>query len=288
MKVLLFGVGGQLGDALVETAPPGVDLHVSRAEQLDITDAHGVGQLVQSCRPEVVINAAAFTAVDGAEEEPALAMSVNATAPAHIAESCKAVGARMVHYSTDYVFDGNAEDPYTTSDRTDPLNTYGRSKLEGERLVLEVLGEDALVIRTAWLFASGGANFVHTMLAAFSSGRDLEVVNDQFGTPTWAPDLARASWELIRLDASGVLHFTNEGHASWYEFACRIGELALELDMISTSPVIRPVSTDPARRPAIRPDRAVLDKSGTWKLLGQPARHWEEALELMLKESRDG
>lgn len=280
MKALITGAGGQLGSALVASAPPGVSVIACTRGELDMNDAEAIRSTVLAEEPGVIVNAAAWTAVDAAETNEAQAHRINAEAVSVLADSARQVGARLIHVSTDFVFDGTSSTPYRPDSVPRPLGAYGRSKLAGERAI----SFDALIVRTAWVYAANGRNFVHTMLRLMAEKDRIDVVADQIGSPTNATSLAEAIWALDAAGARGIYHYTDAGVASWYDFAVAIQEEALALRMLQRSVQIVPIATSAYPTPAARPACAVLDKSDTWALLGQPAPHWRVNLRKMLKE----
>lgn len=280
MKALVTGAGGQLGTALRASAPPGVTVSAHDRASLDLTSAAAVSAAVERERPDVILNAAAWTAVDKAEADEVAARAVNAGAVAALAAAARAVGAALVHVSTDFVFDGRRGSPYRPDDETNPLGAYGRTKLEGERAA----GPDALVVRTAWVYGPTGGNFVRTMLRLMAERDEVRVVADQVGTPTWAPGLAKALWRLHAAGARGVLHYTDSGAASWYDFAVAIQEEALAAGLLQRAVPVVPISTADFPTPAARPSYSLLDKARTAELLGGPEPHWRANLRLMMKE----
>lgn len=282
-NVLITGADGQLGRALQECAPEGMHLYPVNRKTLDITDQQAVAEAVEVIRPTWIINAAAYTDVDQAEEECELAFCVNADGPEYLAQAADAVGARMVHLSTDFVFDGRKASPYRPDDEPNPINVYGETKLAGELRVQNVLGDRSLVLRTAWLYAGRGNNFVHTMLRLMRDRDAIQVVDDQIGTPTEAGGLARAVWSAIKCDLSGTHHWTHSGTASWYDFAVAIQEEAYSCGLLTRSIDIEPVPTRAYATPAERPACGVLDKQLTWEALGQKAEHWRVALRQVLQ-----
>ncbi len=285
MKVLLVGHSGQLGTALVRRMPAGVELMPVDQSTLDIGDATAVRAIVSELRPAVIINAAAHTQVDVAESEPESAFRVNADGPRHLAQAAAAVGARMVHVSTDFVFAGDRPQPYDLDAATAPVNVYGRSKLAGEEAVLGQLGAAATVVRTSWLYASTGRNFVLTMLNLMRSRESLGVVVDQVGSPTWAGSLARAVWDLARrADLSGVQHWSDQGVASWYDFAVAIQEEAIARRLLDRAIPIRAIAALEYPTPARRPAYSVLDTHRTAEALGYRPPHWRASLRNMLDE----
>jgi len=255
IKTLILGAGGMLGSDLCRVFPDAVMLKHS---DLDITDKEAVISSIKEIGPDVVINAAAYTDVDGCEDNEAHAFEVNGKAPGYIAEGCSQVGARLVHFSTDYVFDGSKEE-YVESDILNPIGLYGRSKLMGEMDIIKNI-DNYQIIRTSWLFGVNGKNFVDTMLMLSDQMETVSVVNDQFGKPTYTADLASKTRVIIGL-ASGIYHITNEGVCSWYEFA----------DAIIGNVV--PCSSEEFIRKAKRPKYSVLVNTKT-----PPMRHWKEAL----------
>lgn len=277
MKVLLTGSNGQLGRALQASVPPGITLIAPAETALDITDEAQVKASLAAHTPDLVLNAAAYTAVDKAEAEPDRARRVNAQAVAHLAAHAPA----LVHLSTDFVFDGTAQSPIPPDATPNPLSVYGQTKLEGEQAALT--NPRPLLVRTAWVHAAQGSNFVHTMLRLMASRDEVRVVADQLGTPTHAASLARALWSLIAARATGLHHFTDAGTASWYDFAVAIQEDALSLGLLTRAVPIRPIRTQDYPTPARRPAYGVLDKTATWAITGTP-HHWREGLRRCLKD----
>jgi dTDP-4-dehydrorhamnose reductase len=285
VRVLVTGSRGQLGTELARTAPVGVELVGLDLPELDISDAAAMRAAVQAHRPHAVVNAAAFTQVDKAETERERAFAVNAQGAENAARAALDVGARVVHVSTDYVFDGRSGLPYKPGDAPNPQTVYGASKLEGERRVLAATGGHAVIVRTAWVYASHGQNFARTMLRLMGERPEVRVVADQLGTPTWAKGLARALWTVLeKPEIEGILHWTAAGTASWYDFAMAIREEALALGLPLRATAVTPIRTDEYPAAAPRPPCAVLDKSETWRLLGRRAWHWREELREMLAE----
>jgi dTDP-4-dehydrorhamnose reductase len=283
MKVLIAGAGGQVGRALRATSPPGWHITALDKLQLDITDASAVDETVRRLHPDVVINAAAYTRVDQAEREPDKAHAVNAAGAGHLALAAVAGTARLIHISTDFVFDGRQARPYAPDDIPAPLNVYGKSKLAGERRVAEVSKGSGLIVRSAWVYSAHGHNFVNTMLALMRQGSEIRVVFDQVGTPTWAVTLAQAIWAAAaRPGLAGVYHWTDDGVASWYDFAVAIQEEAQTLGLVPPAVAIRPIRSADYPAPAVRPAYSVLDKSRTLADFGVPAVHWRQALRTML------
>jgi len=283
MKVLITGAGGQLGQALRGEVPAGMDIVAATSSDLDIGNADTVRAHVAAIAPGLVINAAAYTAVDKAEGDAAAAFRINGDAVGYLAEAARIAGARFVHVSTDFVFDGEAGRPYAPGAPTSPLGVYGASKLRGE----QGAGEGALIVRTAWVYGSRGQNFVRTMLRLMAERDELRVVADQVGTPTWAASLADGIWKLAGADAKGIYHYTDSGAASWYDFAVAIQEEAIEIGLLDRHAKIVPIPTSAYPTPARRPHYSVLDKEATTAVLGAPPHHWRANLRLMLREVRE-
>lgn len=282
-KVLLVGQGGQLGYELALTRPQNVELIELSENDLDITDHEAVFEIVQKHEPEVIINCAAYTNVDKAEEDSEKAFAVNATGPENLAQVANRVDALLIHVSTDFVFDGKAGWPYLPEATTNPIGVYGKSKQSGEQKILST-GCEALIIRTSWLYSSFGNNFVKTMLRLMKERETLGVVADQIGTPTWARSLAEFIWEMTTISYRGTLHWSDAGVASWYDFAVAIAEESLNLGLLSRIPVINSISTDQYPTPAKRPYYSVLEKSLSYEMFRGKVCHWRENLVSCLTE----
>jgi dTDP-4-dehydrorhamnose reductase len=280
VKALVTGAGGQVGEALVKLAPEGWSVNGLARAELDITDDVAVRRALEATAPDIVFNAAAYNAVDKAEDNEASAFAVNAEGVRHLAEAARAAGAQMVHISSDYVFDGKAGAPYAPGALRNPLSAYGRSKAAGE----DAAGEGALVVRTSWVFAACHANFVTTMLRLMRERDELDVVADQIGAPTWASGLASTLWALALKGATGTWHHRDAGQSTWHEFADAIGEEAEALGLISRQVPLRAVTTAEFGARAPRPAFSLLDDSATRALLGDSVPHWRENLRTMLKE----
>lgn len=282
MRALIAGGDGQVGSALRACAPSGVTVLAAGRDRLDITNASQAAALVAEFRPDVLINAAAYTAVDKAEAEPDRAFKVNAEAVGQLARICADARCRLVHLSTDFVFDGAKSTPYHPGDAPQPLSVYGASKRAGE----EAAGQQALVVRTSWIHAARGQNFVRTMLRLMAERDAVRVIADQIGAPTHAADLAAALWALVQEGAHGIHHYTNAGVASWYDFAVAVHEEALALGLLDREIPVVPITTRDYPLPARRPNYSVLDCTATWAVLGCPAPHWRASLRAMLKEMK--
>lgn len=284
VRVLLTGAGGQLGSALQASRPAGIELLACGREQLDLCDPAAVQALLGTWRPQWIINAAAYTAVDRAEAEPARAEAVNASGAGHLAAAAARVGARLVQISTDYVFDGRCGSPYRVDSPRSPLGVYGRSKAEGERQVQAALGDAALILRTAWLYSRHHPCFLRSMLRLLAEREELRVVADQVGSPTHAPGLAGAVWRALDAGLGGIHHWTDSGVASWYDFAVAIQALARRRGLLPREIPIHPIRSDEYPVAAPRPGYSVLDKSAGLAQLGEP-RHWMHELDLCLSEA---
>jgi dTDP-4-dehydrorhamnose reductase len=284
VKVLVLGGGGQVGRAVVGTAPPGQEVIVKTRPDLDIADASAIHAALADLRADWIVNAAAYTAVDLAEDQPAAALAVNDVAVGTLATAAARAGSRLLHLSTDFVFDGAANRAYLPGDTPRPLGVYGASKLGGELKALHS-GGSAIVLRTAWVYAAAGRNFVLTMLKLMREREQVKVVSDQIGAPTWAGGLGHAIWDLMDTDApAGVYHWTDLGVASWYDFAVAIQEEALARGLLTRAAAILPITTAEYPTHAVRPAFSVLDTAATRALVAWPAVHWRHNLRKMLDE----
>lgn len=284
MRVLIAGAGGQIGSALAAKAPSGDEIAACTHDDLDVSDSDAVASAVADFGPELVINAAAFTAVDRAETEPVTARRVNELGARHLAESASARGARMIQLSTDFVFDGNTSVPYAPDAEPNPLSVYGRTKLAGERAVLAAL-PGAIILRTAWVYAARGRNFVLTMLRLMRERQVVRVVADQIGMPTAAESVAEAVWALAAVEgASGIFHWTDAGEASWYDLAVAVSEEASAMGLLDQPAEVVPITTEEYPTPAQRPRFSVLDTRSTVEATGLVPRHWRVWLRLVLGE----
>jgi dTDP-4-dehydrorhamnose reductase len=306
MKILITGQGGQLAWELEQTSPDSLDVICLSSKALDISNQKNVNKVLSSHKPDVVINAAAYTAVDKAETEQDKVYAVNKLGSEYIALACKALKAKLIHVSTDFVFDGTSSMPYQTDDRTNPINVYGASKLAGDMKVNEILGSDATIIRTAWVYSAQGNNFVKTMLRFMAEREQLGIVYDQVSTPTWAKGLAKMIWALVTrqpvksstleslsevaLERSSVpssattLHWTDAGVCSWYDFAIAIQELAIEKGMLDKTIPVRPIPATAYPTPAARPSFSVIDKTSAEEASGVQTIHWRKQLSAMMDE----
>lgn len=312
-SVLLIGAAGQLGQELQRKLPcVGTVVSLDRS-RLDLTQTDQIYQAVYECKPDVIVNAAAYTAVDQAEREPELAHAINAEAPTTLAEIANRIGASLIHVSTDYVFDGQSHTPYQETALTGPISAYGRSKLAGEIGIRQACDRH-IILRTAWVYGSWGkSNFVKTMLRLGGDRPEIRVVADQVGAPTWASDLAQAIAVFVlrcgtadsapqRLPSKlpledtsrgngrsreslwGTYHFTNSGVASWYDFSVAIFEIARQLGFPLQVQRVVPISTAEYPTPAQRPAYSVLSLKKTAAVLGGYPPHWRQSLKKMLAE----
>jgi dTDP-4-dehydrorhamnose reductase len=278
MRWLITGSYGQLGTDLqaVLGAESGSsdEVRAVDVDTFDITDAAAVEAVVAEFAPDVVVNAAAYTAVDQAEEQEEIAYRINATGPAVLAASLARAGGRLVHVSTDYVFAGDGDRPYQVDDQPDPKSAYGRTKLAGEQAVRELLPGDSYVVRTAWVYGGSGKNFVKTMARLERERDTVNVVDDQRGSPTWSADLARGLVELARSDApAGTYHCTGSGDTSWFGFT-----QAIFAELGADPARVHPISSDAYPQRAARPAYSVLSDAA-WRAAGlTPMPHWREAL----------
>ncbi len=291
-KILLIGKNGQVGWELCRTlAPLGV---MAMADQpvLDLAKPDQIRSIIDDYRPDLIVNAAAYTAVDKAEEDYEKAMAINGTAPGIIAEEARRIGAGVVHYSTDYVFDGRQERPYTEADAPAPLNNYGRTKLAGDEAV-RAAGCPYLIFRTSWVYGNRGNNFLRTIFRLLAERDEIGIVDDQIGSPTWSRIIAEVTAQVLsrlateagfeRLgDCSGLYNLTAHGQTSWYGFACEIARLAGERHLLPRMGRIKPIPSSAYPTPAQRPHSGVLDNgllARTFHLYPPP---WETQLELCL------
>jgi len=295
MKILITGKGGQLAWELENLVPKGTKLLSCSSQELDITDAKQVNDTILKFKPDVVINAAAYTAVDKAETDKEAAYAVNELGSEYLANACKDISAKLIHVSTDFVFDGTKTTPYQTHDAVNPVNVYGASKLAGDLKINKILGNQATIIRTAWVYSVNGNNFVKTMLRLMAEKEQLGIVYDQVGSPTWAKGLAKMIWALVdkdrttqenqpTSDSAKLLHWTDAGVCSWYDFAVAIQELAIEKGMLDKAIPVRPIPASAYPTPATRPSFSVIDKNSAEQASGVETIHWRKQLSEMMDE----
>lgn len=293
-RILLIGSAGQLGQELVHVLPQIGNVVAINRRNLDLAYPDAIRQAITQSEPDVIVNAAAYTAVDRAESEPDLAHQINAVAPQVMAEAAQQSGGLLVHISTDYVFDGKTNCPYTESDQPNPLGVYGATKLAGEEAIRQ-FSERHIILRTAWVYSTyGKGNFVKTMLRLATEREELRVVEDQIGTPTWACDIAQAIAALLEKVAlptvepvfQETVHFTNGGVASWYDFAVAIVEEASALEFPIQVKRIVPIQTKEYPTAAQRPAFSVLNNRKLRSILGTYPPHWRSSLREMLEHFR--
>jgi dTDP-4-dehydrorhamnose reductase len=274
MRALVLGGSGQVGIALKKIAPANVTVIAPSSRDIDLRNANALQTAVRHAAAHVIINCAAFTRVDDAEKESDDAFAINADAPRVLAEVARESGARLVHVSTDYVFDGSGAPPYRADAPVSPLNVYGASKRAGEIAVLHT-NDHAAVVRTAWVHSGGGVNFIATAVRVLQKGVVMRVVDDQVSTPTRALHLAEVLWGLAeRRDICGLLHFTDAGVASWYDVAQCVLETLEARGVSGVGAAVVPVDSSAFPRPALRPRVSLLDKHAAWTALGTTPPHW--------------
>jgi len=279
IKVLLTGSKGMLAQAFLKLRPSGWNIMATDIEELDITQISGVEKTIRAFQPGIIINCAAYTRVDDCEREKESCFKINAVGPDNLAFSAHRIGAKLVHFSTDYVYDGNKKSPYSEDDLPHPINNYGMSKLKGEEEIRKRM-DDFLIIRTQWLFGHGGNHFVKTILKLAEDHDSLKVVNDQIGSPTFTEDMAEATIELIEMAQKGTFHVVNSGECSWYDFASMI------IKMTGLKTKIDPCLTSEFPRPAKRPAYSVLSTQKVVSVLGRPLPDWEIGLKYFLTGKR--
>ena len=273
MKILLTGREGQIGWELQRSLVAIGDVVATNRREFDLCDSNAMRSIVRKTSPDIIVNAAAYTAVDNAESEPDLAMQVNAIAPGILAEEAKWLGALLVHYSTDYVFDGSKKSPYKEEDAPNPLSVYGRTKLEGERAIAASKCRH-LIFRTSWVYGPRGRNFLLTILKAAREKPELRVVDDQFGAPTSSAAIAEATARALRAGgAEGLYHMSASGRTTWFSFAQAI------LHKVAIAPPVVPIRSDQYPAKAIRPRNSVLDNARLKQAFGASLPGWESELE---------
>ena len=283
MKVVVTGKGGQLASEFEALKGFDPNWTFPSEKDLDITNKSSVSSYFQSNTFDLVINCAAYTAVDKAEDEEELAFKVNAEGTKNLVEACEKMGAKLIHYSTDYVFDGNTKEPYTELDTPNPNSAYGVSKLKGEEYILKNKKVKSIILRTSWVYSIYGKNFVKTMIRLGSEREELGIVSDQFGSPTYAKDLAEHTLRVLSHDSynwthGDVFHYSNKGSCSWFEFARTIFEL------LNITIQLNQLNTDDYPNKASRPKYSLLDKSKFEKTFKIQIRDWRTSLRDMLKQ----
>ena len=289
MNVIIFGARGQLGQCLADIVSSGICAEFLSREDCDLLQPDSIKRTLDKKKPDFVINAAAYTDVDRAESEAEVAHRVNGKAVGAIAEWVSYNRARLIHLSTDFVFDGKSQRPYQINDKMNPLGAYGASKEAGEKQVKELAPKATMVIRTSWVYSEYGSNFVKTMLRLMRESKSLSVVDDQLGSPTYAGSLARIIWTIINMDyfQPGIFHWTDNGTITWYQFACTIQAEATKLGLLNRSIPIKPISTDEYPTSAKRPAYSALDTSKLEQLTSQRARDWQLNLNYVLNRLKD-
>ncbi len=284
--ILLIGSNGQVGKELTQILEPQGNTIAITRPTIDLAQPNTLRSVIREHQPQIIINAAAYTAVDKAESEPELAKAINGIAPGILAEEAEKLGAFLIHISTDYVFDGNHCHPYKETDATNPLSVYGNTKLIGEQAIQKSCAHH-FILRTAWVYGTfGKSNFVKTMLRLGAEREEIRVVADQIGSPTWAKDIAEAIAQIIpqiNPEISGIYHYTNSGVASWYDFAVAIFEEAQQLGFPLKVQRVIPITTPEYPTPARRPSYSVLSCAKVSALLQNHPPHWRQALREMLR-----
>lgn len=287
-RIMLIGAAGQVGWELRRTLAPLGRVQALAKEQLDLSKPGQICEQVREIKPSLIVNAAAYTAVDKAEEEPELALAINGTAPGILAEEAKKVNAVLVHYSTDYVFDGKKDAPYAEQDEPNPLNVYGETKLAGDRAI-EAAGVPHLILRTGWVYGLRRKNFLFTVLRLAREREELRIVDDQAGSPTWCRMIAEVTAQILAqgysriVEKQGMYNLTAVGQTSWYGFAKRILELVSEKDLQCKKVV--PIQTSEYPTPARRPAYSLLSNKKLKKEFGITMPDWDQALQLVLENS---
>ena len=280
-KLVVIGKSGQLAWEIARLVPEAVCLG---REDVDITSSEDIAAKLDKVKPDAVINASAYTAVDKAESDEENAYLLNQTAVANLAKYCKSNNVFLVHVSTDYVFNGEKGSPYTVDDAIEPQGMYGITKAAGEAEVTSILPAASAILRTSWVYSSHGNNFVKTMLRLMAEKPQLGVIDDQIGSPTWAKGLARACVEAASHRTAGVYHWSDEGVCSWYDFAIAIQQLGLEKGLLQQAVPVKPIPSSAYPTPAKRPHYSVLDKTLTRETFTSPLNHWREQLSAMMDE----
>lgn len=285
MKVVITGKGGQLASELELLAPQEYQIISVSSRELDITNESLVSEFITSTKPDLVINAAAYTAVDKAEQNIKAAYDVNELGTKYLANTCKSINARILHVSTDFVFDGLSTSPYEPYSTPNPINIYGASKLAGDVALQKILPKASVIVRTAWVYSVNGNNFVKSMLRLMQEKPELRIIYDQVGTPTWAKGLAQWLWVIAgKPEVKGIFHWTDSGIASWYDFAMAIQELGIEKGLLKEVIPIFPISTSEYPTPAKRPAYSVINKSSAEEISELKTTHWRKQLSSMMDD----
>ena len=291
MKVLLTGSSGQLGREIINCKPAGINLIKPNRIYLDLSKPKSCKNYIERIKPDWIINCGAYTNVEKAEGEKELAYLINSLSVKNLAESVRKINSKFIQISTDYVFDGNRNSPYLPEDSKSPINVYGKTKSIGEDFIKKIFknNDNGIIIRTSWLMGPRGQNFALKMLDLLSSKEKINVINDQIGSPTTTHSLAQACWETINLNTEGkslpsILHFANEGEASWFDIAIEIEKIAKELKLIKNPVIINPISSSNYPTKAKRPKYSVLDCKNSFQSISFKSSHWKSALKLLFLE----
>ena len=287
MKCFVAGAKGMLAADLIGLLQVKGEVVKGDLPDFDITDVNVVTKKLRDINPEIVVNCAAYTAVDKAESEKERAFLVNGRGAENLALACKETNSRLIHVSTDFIFDGEKGVPYDENDSPNPLSVYGSSKLEGERKIQEVM-DDAIIVRTSWLYGRHGNNFVETIKRLASEREELGIVYDQLGTPTYTRDLACGIVALLDNAESGLYHFANEGVCSWYDFACEIVEMAEACGENLKLKKLKPILTKEYPTPAVRPKYSVMDKAKYKAATNRDIPHWRDGLKRYFQSKGEG
>jgi len=293
MKVLLTGSTGQLGKSIIKMKSKYVDLITTNREQLDLSNKLSCEDFILTEKPDWVINCAAFTAVDQAEKDIDLSREINSFAPEAFANSLNKINGKLLHISTDFVFDGEQNFPYKTNQKTNPINQYGYSKALGEDLIMKKTKgkKTSIILRTSWVISPYGKNFILTMLKLHEQRESINVVCDQIGAPTSAKHLAKVCWKIINFKEikklPQILHWSDSGVASWYDIAVAVGDIGLELGLIQKKANVYPIKTIDYPTPARRPKYSLLDTFETSNFLKMDPNHWRLNLIEILKEYKN-
>ena len=296
-QILILGQQGQVAWELQRTLPLLGNITVLGSRDLDLADTHKLRDTIQTLRPQIVVNAAAYTAVDQAESDRETAKAINHTAPQILAEETAKLGALLVHYSTDYVFDGSKKEPYVEDDATNPLGVYGATKLGGEQSI-QAVGGNHLIFRTTWVYGTRGKNFLLTILRLAAEKPELKIVADQIGAPTWSRSIAEATAQVIcqwpHRPSSGLYHLSAAGVTSWHGFASKIVDFSRQMnvdsfactfgDRVLAVEKILPIPATDYPTPAARPSNSQLDSSKLWQTFGVQLNNWESDLELAMRQ----
>lgn len=283
MRVLILGRSGQLAQALLAVCPEGIDATAWGRSELDLSNTESIVPTLLDFGPDAIINASAYTAVDKAESEAEQSRAINADAVEQAAAAAKQLGIPFVHVSTDFVFGGDKASAYQPGDTCNPLGVYGKTKRQGEEAILATYPQ-AAIVRTAWVYRAGAANFLSTMLRLMADRDELGVVSDQIGAPTSADNLAKVLWRVLEKRLSGIWHYTDAGVASWYDFASAIYHEAREANVLSRAVEVKPILTSDYPTPAKRPAFSVLDSRSLRAAIEWPAVHWQEALREQIRK----